>query len=78
MKMTVDNLTSEQCKILDQMWSMDTKEELAGWFGSLTKEKRDTAYVLHNLMILEAIDNELDDNLTVAKMMLSSIGVSSV
>ena len=73
--MHIDNLTSEQCKILDQMWAMETKEELAGWFGSLTKEKRDMAYVLHTIMILEAINEELDPKTSIANRMLKRIGV---
>jgi ABC-type lipoprotein export system ATPase subunit len=72
--MTIDGLTTEQCKMLDIMWEKETCDELFEWFQSLSEEKFHMAMTLHNMMLQEVCEDmvKVEDG----KQMLKNIGVN--
>ena len=71
---SIDGLTSEQCKMLDKMWALDDSSELLSWFSSLSDQKFQTALVLFELLVQEQQEPEVADG-KLAKQMLKQIGV---
>ena len=72
--MTIDGLTTEQCKMLDIMWNLDTCEELYNFFQTLDEDEYRMAVTLQEMLIQEAEEEQLE-NSNMAKTMLQSIGV---
>jgi hypothetical protein len=54
--MNIENLKPHQVKLLDKMWSIQTKEELDTWMTELDEIDLNTVIVLRQLMIYEFID----------------------
>ena len=54
--MNIENLKPHQVKLLDKMWSIQTKEELDTWMADLDWADLNTVIVLRQLMIYEFID----------------------
>lgn len=74
--MRIEGLTEEQCKMLDEMWLKDSNEELVSWFQKLPPRKLEMALTLHQLLVNEAQEDEVEkDGVTIARDMLSSIGI---
>lgn len=59
MTINIENLTNEQCEMLDIMWAFDTAEEYLSWFENLDAEDREQAVVLQTLVILESMEEML-------------------
>ena len=58
--MQINNLTPEQCEMLDIMWNeLDSEEEYFAWYDSLSPEKQREAELLQRLVIMESIDDEM-------------------
>ena len=72
--MRIDGLTQEQCDMLDIMWNLDTCEELYNFFQTLDQDEYRMAVTLHEMLIQEAEEEQLE-NSNMAKTMLQSIGV---
>jgi hypothetical protein len=58
---SIDNVTKRQKRLLDIMWSLDTKEDYDAWFNGLSKELQDEADLLMRLMLLASAEEDLGD-----------------
>jgi len=74
-KIQIHNLTKEDCKLLDQMWSLDSAEELDRWLSMQSSGVRNRAMTLVELAVMATQEQEEEMDTTVAKLMLTSIGV---
>lgn len=75
-KIQIHNLTKEDCKLLDQMWSLDSAEELDRWLSMQSPGVRNRAMTLVELAVIATQEQEEEEmDTTVAKLMLTSIGV---
>jgi hypothetical protein len=58
---SIDNVTKRQKRLLDIMWSLDTKEDYDAWFNGLSEELQDEADLLMRLMVLASVEEDLGD-----------------
>ncbi len=56
---TLTNLTTEQCSMLDQIWEFDCKSELAAWVAHLPYEQQQMATTLYLMCVQEALEQQL-------------------
>lgn len=77
MTIQIPNLTPQDVKLLDYMWSLDTDEELHVWINRQSPGVRTRCLTLIRLALMAALEEEEgpDPDTTVAKLMLTSIGV---
>ena len=73
--MNIDGLTEEDVEILDEMWAIDSREELQFYLNGLSSRKRQKAITLLEMVTLSAIDDNVKamDKYPEAEMMLKSI-----
>jgi hypothetical protein len=55
--MQLHGLTPKQVKLCNDIWGMDTEEELMEWFYSLPDSLKFEAHAMINLMLFEEIDH---------------------
>ena len=77
MRVEIDGLTEVQVKLLDILWTLDTKEKFFAFFETLTPEEMTTVLTLQDIVIQEVTFKTHDDDLEVAKNMLRNIGVET-
>lgn len=53
---TISGLTPKQVDMLNQMWSIDSYEELVDWQETLSDEDREMSETLFELVLLADID----------------------
>ena len=58
---TIDGLTKEQVRMLDEMWALDTMEEMSEWMENVPEDKRQMAELLQEMLILASIDEDLEE-----------------
>jgi len=58
--MKIDGLNKKQIKLLDYMWKIPTREELDQWLAELPDEDFRTCTLLLKMVMLEAIDEEVN------------------
>lgn len=73
--MRLNGLTMEQCELLDQMWALDSLEELRAFIESQEPSVQKEIMTLRELLILGSIDDEIDEMKTYpdAEQMLRGI-----
>jgi len=73
--MRLNGLTMEQCELLDQMWEIETIEELRVFIESQDPSVQREIMTLRELLILGGIDDEIDEMKTYpdAEQMLRGI-----
>ena len=73
--MRLNGLTMEQCELLDQMWALDSLEELRAFIESQEPSVQREIMILRELLILGGIDDEVDEMKTYpdAEQMLRGI-----
>jgi hypothetical protein len=73
--MRLNGLTMEQCELLDQMWALDSLEELRAFIESQEPSVQREIMTLRELLILGGIDDEIDEMKTYpdAEQMLRGI-----
>ena len=73
--MRLNGLTMEQCELLDQMWEIETIEELRVFIESQEPSVQREIMTLRELLILGGIDDEIDEMKTYpdAEQMLRGI-----
>jgi hypothetical protein len=73
--MRLNGLTMEQCELLDQMWAIETIEELRVFIESQDPSVQREIMTLRELLILGGIDDEIDEMKTYpdAEQMLRGI-----
>jgi hypothetical protein len=73
---SLDGLTKKEKKMLQIMWSIDSKEQLQYWVSSLNKRDRITATSLLMLIKYEMIEHMMDDDYLEANEVLSKFTLS--
>lgn len=58
--MFLENLNQHQVELLDQMWNIQTKDELDTWMADLDEVDLNIVIVLRQLLIYEMIDVDTD------------------
>jgi hypothetical protein len=59
--MKLEGLTKQQVQICDALWACDTNEAVTAYVRSLPKRLQHEAAVLVDMMILEAIDEQVEE-----------------
>ena len=59
---TLSNLTSEQCFLLDQMWEIESRDELDDWKENLSLRQRQIVDSLIVVLLLEHMDKIIDQD----------------
>ena len=77
MTIQIPGLTPQDVKLLDYMWSLDTDEELHMWINRQPPGVRTRCLTLIRLALMASIEEDESEDMdtTVAKLMLTSIGV---
>ena len=60
--MQINGLTERQVELLDTMWSIEEYTELEEWMATLTRADRMEAQRLQQLIILEAFEEQLEQD----------------
>ena len=68
---TISGLNISQVKMLDEMWALESMEDMAEWYEQLPKSKRKMADLLQDMLVLASIDEDLED-LTDARKVLAN------
>ena len=71
----IDGLTARQVEFLDEMWSMDTQEEVDAWFRTLSDDDLNMAVTLHEMLISQVLEEPAEECVVMAQDMLQKIGV---
>ena len=58
--MKITGLNRQQISLLDYMWKIPTRQELDDWLDSLPEEEFKTCTLLLKMVMLEAIDDEVN------------------
>ena len=58
--MKIEGLTKQQVQICDALWACDTDDDMLIYIRSLPKRLQQEAAVLVDMMILEAIDEQVE------------------
>ena len=56
----INNLTQEQCDMLDHMWQLETEEEFFMWYDLLDEADQRMADGLQQLIIQEYMEEHLE------------------
>ena len=67
---TLTNLTPEQVDMLDILWSLEGEEEFEAWHETLDDEEMQMCETLMTLVVLEAWDEEITEDLSQAREVL--------
>lgn len=59
---TLTNLTSEQCHLLDQMWEIESRDDLDDWKEKLSLRQRQLVDSLLIVLLLEHLDKAIDQD----------------
>jgi hypothetical protein len=59
--MKIEGLTEQQVRICDALWACDTNEAVTAYIRSLPRRLQHEAAVLVDMMILEAIDEQVEE-----------------
>lgn len=70
---TIEGLNELQRKLADEIWEMDTKEELLGWFEGLPRSIQHDAHVVLQMITLAVIDQNMTDDLSLAEKVLADV-----
>lgn len=69
---TIEGFNSLQRKLADEIWEMDTKEQLLEWFEHLPMSLKHDAHVVMQMIMLEVIDQGVsDDDLSLAEKVIA-------
>lgn len=69
----IDNLSPAQIQIADQLWSMDSEDQVYEWFLGLPDDLKYDAYLVLKLMILAVQDQEAEQDLSQAQAVIDRI-----
>jgi hypothetical protein len=58
---TIEGFNELQRKLADEIWEMDTKEQLLEWFDHLPMSLKHDAHVVMQMIMLEVIDQGISD-----------------
>ncbi len=75
---TIEGLTKRQKKLLQIIWSIDSKEQLFMWVRSLKQSDRDMVSTLLTVISLEVMEDFIDEDFTEANEVLTKFKLSEI
>jgi hypothetical protein len=75
---TLEGLTKRQKKLLQIIWSIDSKEQLFMWVRSLKQSDRDMVSTLLTVISLEVMEDFIDEDFTEANEVLTKFKLSEI
>jgi hypothetical protein len=75
---TIEGLTRRQKKLLQIIWSIDSKEQLFMWVRSLKQSDRDMVSTLLTVISLEVMEDFIDEDFTEANEVLTKFKLSEI
>lgn len=75
---TIENLTKRQKKLLQIIWSIDSKEHLFMWVKTLKQSDRELVSSLMTLISLEVMEDFIDEEYTEANEVLTKFKLSEI
>ena len=73
---TLEGLTKRQKKLLQIIWSIDSKEQLFMWVRSLKQSDREMVSTLLTVISLEVMEDFIDEDFTEANEVISKFKLS--
>ena len=68
---SINNLTPLQRDICEQLWNMDSHEEVMAWFDTLPRSLQHVAYAMLQMIVAELLDQEPMEDLGLAQQVLA-------
>lgn len=69
----IHGLSKRQREIADMLWNLASTEQVREWFDSLDNETLFEAYIVHQMMLLEFLDNEPLESMEEAQNLIDRI-----
>jgi hypothetical protein len=69
----LEGLTRLQQDLCDQIWNMESHEQLVSWFDMLPKSLAHEAYVMIQMIYLAALDDEPIEDFSAAQQVVNAI-----
>ena len=76
--MTLYNLTEEQCLMMDAIWQLETAEQMRDFKDALLYSEQLMFETLVQMLLEDTVDSQTLDKTSLAKIMLSEIGVKCI
>lgn len=70
---TIEGFSELQRKLADEIWEMDTKEQLLDWFEGLPQSLQHDAHVVLQMITLAVIDQNMTDDLSLAEQAIANV-----
>jgi hypothetical protein len=75
---SIEGLTKRQQKLLQIIWSIDSKEQLFMWVRSLKQSDREMVSSLLTVISLEIMEDFIDEDFTEANEVLTKFKLSEI
>lgn len=76
--MTLYNLTEEQCLMMDAIWQLETAEQMRDFKDTLLYREQLMFETLVQMLLEDTVDSQTLDKTSLAKIMLTEIGVKCI
>ncbi len=76
--MTLYNLTEEQCQMMDAIWQLETAEQMRDFKDALLYSEQLMFDTLIQMLLEDTVDSQTLDKTSLAKIMLTDIGVKCI
>jgi len=76
--MTLYNLTEEQCQMMDAIWQLETAEQMRDFKDALLYSEQLMFETLVQMLLEDTVDRQTLDKTSLAKIMLTEIGVKCI
>ena len=76
--MTLYNLTKEQCQMMDAIWQLETAEQMRDFKDALLYSEQLMFDTLIQMLLEDTVDSQTLDKTSLAKIMLTDIGVKCI
>jgi len=76
--MTLYNLTEEQCQMMDAIWQLETTEQMRDFKDALLYSEQLMFDTLIQMLLEDTVDSQTLDKTSLAKIMLTDIGVKCI
>ena len=60
---SIPNLSPLQQELCDIIWSVESNEQLVGWYESLPRSIKPVAHAMIRMVMFEVLDADIDDGL---------------
>ncbi|MDA8883015.1 hypothetical protein N9I00_01295 [bacterium] len=76
--MTLYNLTEEQCLMMDAIWQLETPEQMRDFKDALLYNEQLMFETLVQMLLEDTLEGQTLDNTSMAKIMLTDIGIKCI